>query len=492
MSLLLKNLPVSVEEVAISGNKRTKKSYIEAELLESINSKTVQELHSNLEIVAARLQLLGVYDSVDINLEVVNSTPERYATKVKVQLKEKGIPFCKMETFLRKGTVIKDIGCELQSAIRNPYGYGESTKLSFTTSSSGSNELLLHAHTPIISSLRNSLDIKMKCAEENLSSYTSFKQDLKSVKVRSFSRDRRHSLSYEFAVRDEIPLSHPTVTGYRDASSPLLSSLLSSTKSSLSYSYSLASDFPLSLSLSPNRRVITPEVFKGSNAEVKVELALPPGTCSFFKTELQGHSHIPLSPPHHTQQGLVLSLGFGLGALLPLSLSSPSVSPALSLSTKETPDFTDPPPLSLSLLSDRFYAGGPSSIRGFSPYGVGPRALSRTGGIIHGDALGGEVKLTSLSMLSVPLPLPPPFFQHGARALCFLNSCSLSPSLPAWSLLDEWKNTRCSLGVGLSLPIGRAIRADLTYSVPIKKTIYDELMCFQLGVTFESCFSGKV
>ncbi|RHY17324.1 hypothetical protein DYB25_002149 [Aphanomyces astaci] len=57
-------------------------------------------------------------------------------------------------------------------------------------------------------------------------------------------------------------------------------------------------------------------------------------------------------------------------------------------------------------ISDRFFLGGPLSLRGFNHKGVGPRANPDDGGVKSGDALGGEVFYSVGASLGFPFPLP--------------------------------------------------------------------------------------
>ena len=72
--------------------------------------------------------------------------------------------------------------------------------------------------------------------------------------------------------------------------------------------------------------------------------------------------------------------------------------------TKYTPQPLSPPPGVRTI--DRFFLGGPTSLRGFQERGVGPRAPIRavSGASPYGDALGGDV--SALASVALQLPLP--------------------------------------------------------------------------------------
>jgi outer membrane protein assembly factor BamA len=79
----------------------------------------------------------------------------------------------------------------------------------------------------------------------------------------------------------------------------------------------------------------------------------------------------------------------------------------------------------LYLITTRYHAGGPLSIRGFGGYGIGPRAppsapssTELAQDVITGDALGGFAKSTFLGTLSVPINLK---VIHCERCYCILH-----------------------------------------------------------------------
>lgn len=90
------------------------------------------------------------------------------------------------------------------------------------------------------------------------------------------------------------------------------------------------------------------------------------GDASFFKQELTAQMHQPLA------NGIVLSTGLKLGYLYPL---------------EEGKDIN---------VSDRFYVGGPLSVRGFKMGGIGARDGN--------DALGGNVFYAAGVSLTSPIP----------------------------------------------------------------------------------------
>lgn len=57
-------------------------------------------------------------------------------------------------------------------------------------------------------------------------------------------------------------------------------------------------------------------------------------------------------------------------------------------------------------ISDRFFLGGPMSVRGFNHKGIGPRASPMDGGVAAGDSLGGDVSYQAGASVGFPFPFP--------------------------------------------------------------------------------------
>lgn len=116
-------------------------------------------------------------------------------------------------------------------------------------------------------------------------------------------------------------------------------------------------------------------------------------------------------------------------------------------------------------IADRFYLGGPTSIRGFSMYSLGPQS--------QGDYLGGEAFWAGGLHLYTPLP-----FRPGRRGLgdlfrthFFLNAgnlCNLNYGEgPGAHLQKLAECIRWSYGLGIVLRLGNIARLELNYCIPM-------------------------
>jgi len=119
------------------------------------------------------------------------------------------------------------------------------------------------------------------------------------------------------------------------------------------------------------------------------------------------------------------------------------------------------------------FFGGPTMVRGFAPYGFGPRDL--TSGSTR-DNLGGSMYFATTAELQSGIPGVPD--EYGLKASAFVDAGSVfrysgPTSFSGQSLQVADKNiVRSSVGVGLTWasPFG-ALTVD--YAVPLSKAAYD-------------------
>ncbi|MGH0115686.1 UNVERIFIED_CONTAM: hypothetical protein FKN15_038009 [Acipenser sinensis] len=118
-----------------------------------------------------------------------------------------------------------------------------------------------------------------------------------------------------------------------------------------------------------------------------------------------------------------------------------------------------------SCIADRFYLGGPTSVRGFSMYSIGPQS--------EGDYLGGEAYWAGGMHLYTPLPFRPGRGGFGDlfRTHFFLNAgnlCNLNYGEgPRAHLQKLAECIRWSYGAGIVLRLGNIARLELNYCIPM-------------------------
>uniref|UniRef100_UPI00398EF9AB sorting and assembly machinery component 50 homolog n=1 Tax=Pristiophorus japonicus TaxID=55135 RepID=UPI00398EF9AB len=118
-----------------------------------------------------------------------------------------------------------------------------------------------------------------------------------------------------------------------------------------------------------------------------------------------------------------------------------------------------------SSIADRFYLGGPTTVRGFSMYSIGPQS--------EGDYLGGEAYWAGGLHLYTPLPFRPGQGGFGDlfRTHFFMNAgnlCNLNyGDGPNAHLQKLAEYIRWSYGAGIVLRLGNIARLELNYCIPM-------------------------
>lgn len=118
--------PIIVRKVSIKGNNRTKLSFFDNEINDTLNVSSIDELSRSLDILHNNLVSKGLFDSIDINVEEIKkNSNDSDTTPIEINIKviEKGIPFLKMESFVKQQNGSSNVGCEIQGNIYQQYNY---------------------------------------------------------------------------------------------------------------------------------------------------------------------------------------------------------------------------------------------------------------------------------------------------------------------------------------------------------------------------------
>lgn len=392
-----------------------------------------------------------------------------------ISVKEKGVPFINAQTFVCAGDK-SDAGVEIQAALRSPLGHGEHIRLASVTSAVSGRE---HIGQLTIPHLNGAWSISAKSGEEQPVPWLSYRTSVQSLQVQ-YKPDARskHELVAEYALRDEIPNSAKSdfknVMQLVDkvvhiehvpASESVLNLATSSIKASIKHIWTAIDE--------PQLTETGESKFLQSSVELASGLGSSPGVAEFLKTELVARYERQLGPNIFAQPGVQLSLGGNLGAMFPLAL----LAPMLSRREQSLKPYT-------SYLCDRYHLGGPLSLRGFAPGGVGPRSVSQK------DSLGGDTKASMVALLSVPVPVPS-LAAASMRAFVFANAGGIG-SADNWAsqasmegmarIMPSFGKMRASVGAGLSLMMADKVRVEGSYSFPLIKAKHDNTTAFQLGI----------
>lgn len=89
---------ISIESFQVSGNHRTRHSFVEDAFGEAVKAEHIHQLYSSLQKATSRLESLGIFSYVDAKIVVLqsngNSIP--HVVKVVVDMKEKNVPYLKV------------------------------------------------------------------------------------------------------------------------------------------------------------------------------------------------------------------------------------------------------------------------------------------------------------------------------------------------------------------------------------------------------------
>lgn len=135
-------------------------------------------------------------------------------------------------------------------------------------------------------------------------------------------------------------------------------------------------------------------------------------------------------------------------------------------------------PFSPSKVNDRFLLGGPTTLRGFGLWGIGPRE--------QGHSLGGDVYWSSGAHFFIPLPfVPRNELTERIRMHTFLTAGNLVQYRSPFQIRDLARNIRLSCGAGLAIRLGIA-QIELNYSIPLRALSTDSVSPgFQFGIGVE-------
>ena len=443
----------------INGAKRTNDEYFNMIMYNAVNcSNNMMELSNNLSVAKRRLDSSEIFSHVDITLKVPNGGSMNGnidGVKISLDVKEKGIPSATAQTEISPSGNPQGY---IEGSLRNPLGGGEIISISNKAAISG--ETGCHfsfqksfQYFDLISSLKN--------MTANASTYSNYTKNNKSYDTEIISLDGKNRLSIGMAWQDEVPAAIKGREGeLRDASSNIVYESSASTKAFIKLQ---------SILLDTIEKKDNPS--QGSLLKSNFELAIPPGSNRFISmtSSFQTHQELSENPNSHIVPGLVASFVSSMGFLLPWN------------NTNNTSQSSPP----TSCLSERFHMGGlvPSSgvLRGFDYQGCGPRSIQRGCTVgpqsgFYGDALGANYVGSALFALSVPVPVPA--VSSYLRAISFINCGIIGNASSSYQLERQ---TRASLGLGISGTVAGMVRVEATYALPLLRAPHDVLRPWQLG-----------
>lgn len=281
---------VDVKKITVAGNDRTSLSFFSAELGDlSTKGITIAQAANKISQKAEKLLSTDIFDAVDANLVVSPGENGGWDGELRLNVKEKQIPTLSVNTYMISGGT-SEIGCEIQTSLRNPIGFGEIFKLSNVATQSGGREYLAKVSIPNVGPQRLNMNLIARSSAENQPFYTSINNHLDSVSLELSSLDHRHQLTAEYALRDEIPVttmqsSRPSTTedGDRRTKWNLFSSSVypASAVTTHTAAASLKTSLRYQLTALDTRDCVA-SPSRGSFLQGSVEVAAPPGALTLL------------------------------------------------------------------------------------------------------------------------------------------------------------------------------------------------------------------
>ncbi|KAG1473370.1 hypothetical protein G6F56_000993 [Rhizopus delemar] len=427
-----------VNAISIVGAKATRPSFLEYATKKPLSAKTVAEIINSSQDTAQQLSQLDIFEHVQVLFENASDhdiLAEPDSINVVYQVKEKS------RLFIKTGTEIGNNEGNMNGSItvRNVFGGAEllETVASFGTRTSSAFQFTLAK--PVNASPDSKIDINAHRVLYNNSLISSYEELARGAGLRykTLSRFGYHELSYNLSWRSiDRVLPGASLSIRHEAGHSL--------KSSINHVFVRERrDDPLLPSNGHYIRIANE--FAG---------ALGIGNTHFFKSEIESQVC------HQIGGGQLLFNKEG---------ELEGIHPGLVISASARAGFLSGHD---STVSDRFFLGGPLSVRGFKMGGIGPRD--------YNDALGGQIYWAG--GLSAIAPIPK-WESTPLRAHAFINAGANRQKGTFTTLAST-----PSVSVGLGLIFRYSIaRIELNYCIPLAASKGDQIrrgLQFGIGLNF--------
>ncbi|ETW10398.1 hypothetical protein H310_00714 [Aphanomyces invadans] len=437
--------PLKIRNVTVRGNKRTSPTLFENELQRAYAATTFGGVMESLNAAAVELRAFGIFDSVDIFVDK-SADGAHNETDVIITVKESRMLslYAGVESSGVEGTA------NTKLTLTNPLGHAEQVELSAAHGQYGSDGQNFSYRRPkflgrpwwFTATAANEVQVHER--------FSSFREKFRGGTVSISDYNGVHDLAFNLGWRDIVPVRNKKIPNTYAASPSIMAEAVPSTKSSVKYTFN------------DDQRNDSTLPTSGRLLRVSAEVAGLWGDVHFTKGEAEIQHNFPIGPIAFNNPIFNIMLSSRLGAVHSYGAD------------KDRP----------ARISDRFFLGGPLSLRGFNHKGVGPRANPDDGGVVTGDSLGGEVFYSVGASLGFPFPLPL-LAMLGVRGHVFANAGTVM----GWNrVLDEknWmKNilddTRAAAGVGLVVAT-RFGRLEANYSWVLKSLQGDRVKRAQIGL----------
>jgi outer membrane protein insertion porin family len=374
-----------------------------------MEATTLGDIVNQVQASCTRLSRLGIFKEIQVTLDTPKQ-PHSGADRVNVILEVKERP----RLFLKTGTEIgMDEGSvSLSGNIRNVFGAGEALEGSVTRGTRTNAAFRLTFTKPLFANPDNVLELSGFQQEVDWTETSSLVEGERgaSVQWKVGSGIGHHCLGLSYGLRE---------IGKLLENASLSVSRLNKMTTKAAISHTFIRDFRNDQML-PTRG----SMLKWTSEYAGFNLGVP-----FVKNEVE------------SQFCLRMPFGFAL---------STSLRGGLLYSLDGQP----------SAFHDRFFLGGPWSVRGFKTHGIGPRAPAIQD--LKADALGGDAYWSSGISLLAPVPFLRRF--DFFKAHFFLNAGSLIPvdsSKPVQELPNQVTTRFTNSSIAASVGAGVLLRTSL-------------------------------
>lgn len=431
-----KNIKATIGDIKVSGLGRTKEEYVRNQFQAIFDTNNFQDLVAETDQLRDRLYRLGVFKSVDALVDKSKSmNPNTY--DILIHVEEKNPIGGGLHTAIgnNDGSVNTNISCP------NVFGKGERLGCEYSYGTNNHIDYRLYYSSPVdmdpskqftASGFRSCNDFPWSKYKQydngvNLDVTAPFNWLIKN----KYTVSGKHSLTYEGVWRQRVS-SLDTAFEVREQSGHSL-------KSAIQYTNVIDNrDHPV-LARS------------GAYLKTTVELAGVGGDVKFVK------ANTDYQVTKTFYEHFIAQFTFSKGLVLPFSRDKPVQ------------------------VSDKFFLGGPLTLRGFTNRGAGYQKEE--------CALGGN----AYWLMGMHLYTPMPFLHRQTTLSSWLKTHSFMNIGNIVSVNDPnckqnlLHNTRLSVGSGIVIGFGQMARLELNYVYPLWKSQYDKSVTglqFGIGITF--------
>ncbi|KAI9229054.1 MAG: surface antigen-domain-containing protein [Piptocephalis tieghemiana] len=438
--------PAHINAIHFVGVERTKRSFLESAIQRALQARTLGDVVTETHNAVADLMGLDIFEAAEIHFDRAKGPGSlgdglHGGMDAIVSLRER------KRWWARTGTEVGNGEGSLSGsiAVRNALGNAERLSADVAFGTRTSSAFLLAFSKPLGASPNRWLDLQAHQALRNNSLYSSHDERVRGLLARYRFLSPlvgKQEIWWEGAWRNVHRVTDQASLSVREDAGH-------SVKSAIGHSWTLDTrDDPFMPTSGASLRLLTE--LAGANGVLG-------GDVDFLKNELEAQAS------YSPRKGWILTSTLRAGHLLssPLArLSSSSFSSSGPCRTR---------------INDRFFLGGPMTLRGFAVNGVGPQDGK--------DAIGGDIYAAAGLSLFTPLPRVE---TEAFKGHLFANAGSLRSISPQ----DQVKSLIAtpSSAVGLGLVYRHSVaRIEMNFCLPITATSTDRIKSgvqFGLGISF--------